>query len=59
MHQQNDIKRLDDGSMDYTHYIEQGRAIRSKDAYRFLSKISSFLRNLFAQTVNWKQRCNS
>lgn len=51
MHDQNDIKRLNDGSIDYTHYIKKGHAIRSEDAHRFLSKIGSFLRNLFTRTV--------
>lgn len=52
MHQQDEIKRLKDGSIDYTHYLKKGRAIRSKDAHCFLSKIGSFLKNLFARQVN-------
>jgi hypothetical protein len=51
MPQETDIKRLNDGSIDYAHYIKKSHVIRSKAAHRFISKIGSFLRGVFSTEV--------
>ena len=51
MSQQADIKRLEDGSIDYAHYTQKGHAIRCSEMQRFMSRIKKYARNLFTRIV--------
>jgi len=50
MTQQPDIKTLNDGSIDYAHYITKSHAIRSADAHRALAAIWRVMKAGWAAT---------
>lgn len=47
---QTEIKRLNDGSIDYAHYIAKGRAIRSHDTNQALVTICGALKAAWIAT---------
>lgn len=55
-----DYRKLNDGSIDYAHYITKSHAIRSKEAHCFIARIGNCIivqlirRFRSENTSNWK-----